>query len=338
MPSDSGESPLAKAKDWVEVECPKCKGKAERETDVMPNWAGSSWYFLRYVDPKNTEVLADKGKIKKWMPVDWYNGGTEHTTLHLLYSRFWHKFLFDIGVVNTKEPYIKRTFHGFILGEDNEKMSKSRNNVVNPNDVIDKYGADTLRLYEMFMGPFNQAIAWSTDGLMGPRRFLDRVWRLSEKVKDVKSNFETLRHQTIRKVSDDVEEMRFNTAISAMMVYLNELEKTEEISQEDFLSLLSLLAPFAPHITEELWNKLEKNNSIHLTPWPAYDKNKVVEKRHLVVIQVNGKVRGELEVGEESEEEITEKAVLIETVRKHLEGKKIKKTIYVKNKILNIVL
>lgn len=338
MPSDSGESPLAKAKDWVEVECPKCKGKARRETDVMPNWAGSSWYFLRYTDPKNTEVLADKEKIKKWMPVDWYNGGTEHTTLHLLYSRFWHKFLFDIGVVNTKEPYLKRTFHGFILGEDNEKMSKSRGNVVNPNDIVDKYGADTLRLYEMFIGPFDQAIAWSTDGLMGPRRFLDRIWRLSEKVKDVKSNLETLRHQTIRKVSDDIENMRFNTAISTMMIYLNELEKIEEVSQEDFLPLLSLLAPFAPHITEELWNKSGKDNSIHLTSWPAYDRNKVVEKRHLVVIQINGKVRGELEIDGESEKEIKEKAVLIKTVQKHLEGKEIKRTIYVKNKILNIVL
>ncbi|MDP6119375.1 MAG: leucine--tRNA ligase [Candidatus Pacebacteria bacterium] len=340
MPSETGESPLSKAENWVNVKCPQCGEEAKRETDVMPNWAGSSWYFLRYLDPENNKVLVDKEKADKWMPVDWYNGGMEHTTLHLLYSRFWYKFLFDIGVVITPEPYKKRTSHGLILGEDNEKMSKSRGNVINPNDIVDRFGADTFRVYEMFMGPFDQAIAWSNDGLMGPRRFLEKIWRASEKVSDIRmsSELESLMHETVEKVGEDIEEMKFNTAVSSMMIYFNQIEKEEDIPREAFRTLLLLLAPFTPHITEELWEKLKEKESIHLTPWPAYDKNKVAKNRHLVVIQVNGKVRGEFETEESNEEKIKEVALSQERVRGHVQGKEIKRVIYVKNKLINIVI
>jgi len=336
MPNEDGESPLAKVLDWVNVKCPKCQGDAKRETDVMPNWAGSSWYFLRYIDPHNGEALVDKDKEKKWMPVDWYNGGMEHTTLHLLYSRFWHKFLFDIGVVHESEPYKKRTSHGFILGEDGEKMSKSRGNVVNPDDMVDRFGADSLRLYEMFIGPFDQATSWSTDGMMGPRRFLDKLWRLSEKVIERESD-ETLLHETIKKVTEDIEAMRFNTAISSMMIFLNELSKEDNLSKESFKALLLLLAPFAPHITEELWQKIGGKESIHLTPWPAYDKNKIVKNRHLIVVQVNGKVRGEFETEQTEKEVLKDLALGQKRVSEQIEGKEIKKIIYIKNKLINIV-
>jgi leucyl-tRNA synthetase len=352
MPSDSGESPLAKAEDWVNVKCPKCAGGAKRETDVMPNWAGSSWYFLRYIDPKNDSALADKRKLEKWMPVNWYNGGMEHTTLHLLYSRFWHKFLFDIGAVNTSEPYKKRTSHGFILGEDNEKMSKSRGNVVNPDDVIERFGADTLRTYEMFMGPFDQAISWSMDGLMGPRRFLERVWRASQKVSEdkVSKGDESSMHETIQKVTDDIEEMKFNTAVSSMMIYFNHLDKKEYIPKELFKTLISLLAPFAPHIAEELWQELGEKDSIHLTPWPAYDKNKIVKNKHLIIVQVNGKFRAQFEVSLDAtrndstkseslnEKDIKERALSLKKIGQYTEGKDIKKVIYVKGRLINIVI
>ena len=336
MPNDDGESPLSKATDWVNVKCPKCDEDAKRETDTMPNWAGSSWYFLRYLDPKNDSKLIDPEKEKKWMPVDWYNGGNEHTTLHLLYSRFWHKFLFDIGVVHESEPYKKRTSHGLIIGEDGEKMSKSRGNVINPDDIVERFGADTLRIYEMFMGPFDQAVAWSTDGLMGPRRFLDKIWRAKEKVADISGN-ESLRHETIKKVTEDIEEMKFNTAVSTMMIYFNEWGGGESVPKEDYETLLLLLAPFAPHITEELWQKLSKDNSIHLTPWPAYDKTKIVKNKHTIVVQVNGKVRGKFETEKSGEEEIKKEALNISKIKDHIGEKKIKKFIYVENKLLNIV-
>jgi leucyl-tRNA synthetase len=341
MPNDAGESPLSKVTDWVNVKCPKCGGSAKRETDTMPNWAGSSWYFLRYIDPHNDKVIVDREKEKKWMPVDWYNGGNEHTTLHLLYSRFWHKFLFDIGVVHESEPYKKRTSHGLIIGEDGEKMSKSKGNVINPDDIVERFGADTLRVYEMFMGPFDQAVAWSTDGLMGPRRFLERIWRASGKLNEVEprsTETESLMHETIKKVSEDIEEMKFNTAISTMMSYFNEINKEEGMVKEDYKTLLLLLAPFAPHITEELWNKLGEDNSIHLTPWPAYDKNKVVKEKHLIVVTVNGKVRGEFETEESREEEVKKQAISLPRVKDYVEGRKIKKLIYIEGKLLNIVI
>ncbi|PIP86602.1 leucine--tRNA ligase [Candidatus Campbellbacteria bacterium CG11_big_fil_rev_8_21_14_0_20_44_21] len=338
MPDEDGESPLLKAKDWVNVKCPKCSGAAQRETDVMPNWAGSSWYFLRYLDSRNDDALVSKEKEKKWMPVDWYNGGMEHTTLHLLYSRFWYKFLFDIGAVSSEEPYKKRTSHGFILGEDNEKMSKSRGNVINPDEIVKYFGADTLRLYEMFIGPFDQAVVWSTDGLLGPRRFLDKLYKALDRVKVIKSRKESLMHQSVKKVSEDIESMKFNTAISAMMISLNELLKDEEISKEDYGLLLKLLAPFAPHITEELWQKLGGKGSIHLTPWPTYDKKKIVKKTNLIVVQVNGKVRGQFQSENSDEEEIKKTALNLDKVKPYLEDGKARRVIYVKDKLVNIVL
>jgi leucyl-tRNA synthetase family protein len=340
MPSDDGESPLSKIESWVNVKCPKCGGDAKRETDVMPNWAGSSWYFLRYLDPRNSEALAQKEKIEKWMPVDWYNGGMEHTTLHLLYSRFWHKFLFDIGVVSTSEPYQKRTSHGFILGEDGEKMSKSRGNVINPDDVVSRFGADTLRVYEMFMGPFNQGIAWSTDGLMGPRRFLERVWRARDKVSSnslPNEEQEYLMNEVIEKVSTDIEEMKFNTAVSSMMIYFNAIEKGESIPEKLYRTLILLLAPFAPHFTEEIWSGLGENSSIHLTPWPAHDKNKSVKKKHLIVVQINGKVRAQFETEDLSKDKVEQIALSLDKTKEHLMGREVKRVVYVEGKLLNIV-
>jgi len=337
LPSEDGESPLSKATDWVDVKCPKCGESAKRETDVMPNWAGSSWYFLRYIDPKNPNALVDKKKEKKWMPVDWYNGGMEHTTLHLLYSRFWHKFLYDIGVVTTSEPYQKRTSHGFILGEDGDKMSKSRGNVINPDDVVEHFGADTLRIYEMFIGPFNQAIAWSTDGLMGPRRFLDKVWRLSKNVDLHNSDTTTLIQPTIKKVSDDIDNMKFNTAISSLMIYVNQFTN-KTIPKLEYKILLQILAPFAPHITEELWEKLGEKESIHLTAWPAYDRNKAVQKRSSVVVQINGKVRDQLDTEDFLEESVIKKALALPRVKERIKGKKVERVIYIEGKLLNIVL
>ncbi len=335
-PTDSGESPLTKAEDWVNVKCPSCSGEAKRETDVMPNWAGSSWYYLRYADSDNDKVFADEKNLKYWTPVDWYNGGMEHTTLHLLYSRFWHKFLYDIKVVPTHEPYQKRTSHGLILAEGGEKMSKSKGNVVNPDEVVENFGADSLRLYEMFMGPFDQAIAWSTDNMVGVRRFIEKVWRLNEKVKDTESSL--VLDSAIKKVGEDIEAMKFNTAISQMMILVNEMEKKEEVSKADYETLLVLIAPFAPHVAEELWTKLGNETSVLTEKWPEYDESKMVEDTISIAVQVDGKVRADIEISiDEDEEKVKEKALEEDNVKKWTEGKNIEKVMYIKGKIVSIV-
>lgn len=338
QPTDSGESPLANISKWVNTKCPNCKGKARRETDTMPNWAGSSWYYLRYIDPKNKKVFADKKNLKYWTPVDWYNGGNEHTTLHLLYSRFWHKFLFDLGFVPTSEPYMKRTSHGMILADDGTKFSKSKGNGVDPEDVVKNYGADSLRLYEMFMGPFDQAVLWSNDGMVGPRRFLERVWNISNKLsKNSSSSVEKLLNKTIKKVGEDIEEMRFNTAISTMMILLNEMDKSE-VSKKDFKKFLQILSPFAPHITEELWNVLGEKKSINLSIWPKYNENLIKDEEIKIVIQINGKVRAEMMIRiDESEGEVKKNALLISDILRNINNREVKKIIYVKNRLINIV-
>lgn len=340
QPTETGESPLANIDKWVNTKCPKCNGKAKRETDTMPNWAGSSWYYLRYTDPKNKKVFADPKKLKYWTPVDWYNGGMEHTTLHLLYSRFWHKFLFDLGLVPTSEPYKKRTSHGMILAEGGEKMSKSVGNVINPDDIIKNVGADSLRIHEMFMGPFDQAIAWDSNSIAGSRRFIEKVWKLKEKIgKNSNESIEVLIHKTIKKVGEDIEEMRFNTAISSMMILVNELEKTSEISKENYEILLQLLSPFAPHVTEELWSMLRNKKSIHLSPWPKYDENKFVKNVVDIMIQINGKVRGSLKCPvNTSDSDIQNTATQSPEIKKWIEGKVIKKVIIIKGKLINIVI
>jgi leucyl-tRNA synthetase len=338
QPTDTGESPLANITDWVNTTCPKCGGQAKRETDTMPNWAGSSWYFLRYTDPHNDEAFASKSALEHWMPVDWYNGGMEHTTLHLLYSRFWNKFLFDIGLVPTSEPYKKRTSHGNVLAADGFRMSKSRGNVINPDSVIETFGADTLRLYEMFMGPFEQAIAWSESALVGPRRFLERVWKLKEKVTDDTGDSVEM-HKAIKSVSQDIETLGFNTAISALMIYANALEKKESVSKVEYETLLKLLAPFAPHITEEIWHNLGHGSSIHLEKWPEYDESKLVEDTVTLGIQVNGKVRATITVSrDENEDSIREKVLKMDEINKWLEGQNPKKFIVIPGKIVSIVL
>ncbi len=343
-PTDNGESPLASISKWVNTTCPKCKGKAKRETDTMPNWAGSSWYFLRYTDPKNNKELASKKALSYWMKegVDWYNGGMEHTTLHLLYSRFWHKFLYDIKVVPTSEPYMKRTSHGMILAEGGVKMSKSIGNTIDPKDIVSSYGADTLRIYEMFMGPFDQAVTWSTESIIGSRRFLDKIWRIGEsKISDdVKLNkdFQTLLHKTIKKISSDIETMSFNTAISSMMVFVNEMERIESISKSDFKMFLQILAPFAPHLTEELWNHTGEKSSIHKSSWPKYNPKKIIEDTIKIAVQINGKVRTEILIGVDlNEEEIKSQVLKDEVLIPWLENKEIKRFIYVKGRIVNIV-
>ncbi len=338
QPRDDGESPLASIEEWVSVKCPKCKGEAKRETDVMPNWAGSSWYFLRYADPKNKKEFASAKALKTWMPVDWYNGGMEHTVLHLLYSRFWNKFLFDLELVPTDEPYKKRTSHGIILAENGEKMSKSRGNVVNPDDIVRRFGADTLRVYEMFMGPFEQAIAWNESSLVGPRRFLERVWRLAKKISDKIPTDENSLHETIRKVSDDVENLGFNTAVSALMIRTNSLEKKEAVSKEEFETLLKLLAPFAPHITEELWHLLGHKKSIHLEKWPVADPDKLQKTDFTLAIQIDGRVRGSIKVSiDEDDEDIKARALALPEVKKWLKNGSPKKVILVPKKIISIV-
>jgi len=337
QPTDNGESPLAKIDLWVNTQCPKCSGEAKRETDTMPNWAGSSWYFLRYMDPDNNESFASKDALKYWSPVDWYNGGMEHTTLHLLYSRFWNKFLFDIGLVPTSEPYKKRTSHGIILAGDGEKMSKSRGNVVNPDMVIEQFGADTLRVYEMFMGPFEQAIAWSEASLVGPRRFIERVWKLSSKVGDTETDNYSM-HSAIKKVTEDIESMGFNTAVSALMVWANELDKREFISRAEYETLVSLFAPFAPHVAEELWSNLGHKDSVHASSWPKYDVSKLVKSEIVYAIQINGKVRGEVVVSKDLDQSEVEKLALSnEGILRWLEGKEVKKVIFVPGKVVNIV-
>lgn len=341
-PTETGESPLASITDWVNTTCPTCKGKAQRETDTMPNWAGSSWYYLRYVDPHNDQVFADEDKIKQWTPVDWYNGGMEHTTLHLLYSRFWHKFLFDLGLVPTKEPYQKRTSHGLILAEGGAKMSKSVGNVINPDDIVKVVGADALRIYQMFMGPFDQAIAWDQNGIVGTRRFIERVWKLKEKIGDPTieqvRKIENLIHKTIKKTSDDIEQMKFNTYISSLMIAVNEMEKETVISQESYATLLKLLSPCAPHVTEELWSQMGMKGSVHQALWPIFDPTKVQEASFSIVVQVNGKLRAEFSVASgATDEEIKSTALALPEIGKWLGGKEPKKVIVVKGKLVSIV-
>ena len=340
MPTDTGESPLAAMRDWVETTCPKCGGKAERETDTMPQWAGSSWYFLRYIDPHNDEAFASKEAIDYWMPVDWYNGGMEHTTLHLLYSRFWHKFLYDQGLVSCPEPYMKRTSHGMILGENNEKMSKSRGNVINPDDIVNEFGADTLRTYEMFIGAFELSASWSMEGVKGCRKFLERVWKLQDMLIEgdsYRENLETKIHQTIKKVSNDFENLKFNTAIAAMMSLVNDFYKEKSINKAEYATLILLLNPVAPHMTEELWESIYGGRA-YQQKWPEYDEAKTVESNVEIAVQINGKVKATLGVAlDEDEESVKAKAHAIPAIAELMDGKNVVKEIYVKGRILNIV-
>ena len=338
MPTDTGESPLAAMTEWVNTTCPCCGGPAKRETDTMPQWAGSSWYFLRYTDPHNKEALASKEALAYWMPVDWYNGGMEHTTLHLLYSRFWHRFLYDQKVVNTPEPYQKRTSHGMILGENGEKMSKSRGNVVNPDDIVRDYGADTLRTYEMFIGAFDLSAAWSENGVKGCRRFLERVWKLQDILtdgEDYSDDLMTKMHQTIKKVSGDYENLKYNTAIAALMTLLNDVAKKGAVNRAEFKTFLILLNPVAPHITEELWNACGYEGRIYQTVWPEYDEAKTVEDTVEVAVQINGKTRTVISVPRDIAKE---DAVALgrEALKDKLSGNVVKE-IYVPGRIINIV-
>ncbi|MFH0906772.1 MAG: leucine--tRNA ligase [bacterium] len=343
-PSHTGESPLAKMEKWVNVKCPKCNCSGQRETDTMPNWAGSSWYFLRYIDPNNSSKFADFKKLKYWLPVDLYNGGMEHTTLHLLYSRFWHKVLYDLKLVPTNEPYQSRCSHGIVLAEDGSKMSKSKGNVINPDEIVSKYGADTLRFYEMFMGPYDQTISWSSKSVQGCFRFLNRVWQIFNNENKIGSKTEPelthKLHQVIKKISEDLEEMKFNTAISAFMKFVNSWEKDKMIlAKKDAEIFLILMSPFAPHIAEELWNGLGYKKSIFIEKWPKYDKELVKEKIRELVIQINGKVRDKIEVKDGiSEKEINELVMSQEKVLKWLGNKKPKKIIYIQNRLVNLVI
>ncbi len=350
QPTDTGESPLATIDKWVNTKCPKCKGAAKRETDTMPNWAGSSWYFLAYLLSKKAfkgPVSADNWKSEMenfgyFMPVNWYNGGNEHTTLHLLYSRFWNKFLFDLGFAPTSEPYMKRTAHGMILGEGGVKMSKSLGNVINPNEIVKIYGADTMRVYEMFMGPFDQAVAWSTESIIGSRRFIEKVWRMGDKAsasarssKDV----EKLLHKTVKKVSEDIEDMHFNTAVSSMMILATEMEKAEAVSIDDFKIFLKILSPFAPHVAEELWHALGEEGSISFSSWPVADPDILHDEEIKIAVQINGKVRAEISIqAAMTEEEVAKAALANGAVSKFTEGKAVKKTIYVKGRLINILI
>jgi leucyl-tRNA synthetase len=339
MPTDNGESPLAAMTDWVNCKCPKCGGPAKRETDTMPQWAGSSWYFLRYTDPKNTDALASKEALDYWLPVDWYNGGMEHTTLHLLYSRFWHRFLFDQGVVPTKEPYQKRTSHGMILGENGEKMSKSRGNVINPDDIVNEFGADTLRTYEMFIGAFDLSASWYEHGVKGCRRFLDRVWKLQEIVDNddmgYSKDFETKMHQVIKKVSNDFENLKYNTAIAALMGLINDFFKKGSVTKGEFKTFITLLNPVAPHITEELWEIQGFEGRLYQTAWPEYDEAKTVEDTIEIAVQINGKTKMTIAISRNEEKDSAiEKAK--EALGSKLAGD-IVKEIYVPGRIINIV-
>lgn len=347
IPTADGDSPLAKADKWIKVKCPKCKAWARRETDVMPNWAGSSWYYLRYADSKNKKSFADFKKLNYWLDglsrqggVDWYNGGMEHTTLHLLYSRFWHKFLYDQRLVPGKEPYHKRTSHGFILAPDSQKMSKSRGNVINPDVMVERFGADALRLYEIFIGPFEQTASWNEDGLVGTRRFLERVWRISSKVntKVDNNNLGPLLDQCVKKVGDDIEMMKFNTCVSQMMILVNAMESEDQISQKTFETFLKILSPFAPHLAEELWQKLGHKKSITLESWPKTLEIKEVVKEVKIIIQINGKVRDEILVSPTlSQDEISNLVQKREVTSKWLAGKTLKKTIFIPNRLINFV-
>ena len=338
-PGENGESPLALLDDWKNTKCPVCGGKAVRETDTMPQWAGSSWYYLRYMDPFNDKELVSKENAEYFGQVDWYNGGMEHTTLHLLYSRFWHKFLYDIGVVPYDEPYQKRTSHGMILGPNGEKMSKSKGNVINPDDVVKEFGADTLRLYEMFMGPFNEVAAWSTDSIRGCAHFLDRVWNMQNMITENKNeNIIKSLNRTIKKVSEDIENMKFNTAISSFMIFVNDVYKEGEISKENYITLLTLMNPFVPHITEELNRLIGKRKQISSYTWPTYDESLIKDETYELVVQVNGKIRGRKTLNmNASEEEMKKEAKTIENVNNYLDGKEIIKTIVIKNKLINFI-
>ena len=345
-PGDDGESPLTKATEWLNTTCPKCKGSAKRETDVMPNWAGSNWYFIRYTDPKNDKELVDRKKADYWLPVDWYNGGMEHNTLHLLYSRFVYKFLADINVVPKHkdigdEPYSKRTAQGMILGEGGVKMSKSKGNVINPDGYLDKYGADTVRIYEMFMGPFDQSIAWDDKGVNGVYRFLNKVWDLQDKVveKEISKEVQNLIHKSIKKVGEDIDNMRFNTAVSQMMILVNALDKESEISKEVFERFVLILAPFAPHMAEEMWQALGNKNSLASFAWPDYDKNLAQDDKVIIGIQVNGKVRDDIELDFDTEpsESLQAEILAREKVVRNIKDKEVVKFIHIRNKIISIV-
>ena len=341
-PTDTGESPLSKMTDWVETTCPCCGGKAYRETDTMPQWAGSSWYFLRYMDPHNKEALASKEALNYWSPVDWYNGVMEHTTLHLLYSRFWHKFLYDIGVVPTPEPYAKRTSHGMILGENGEKMSKSRGNVVNPDDIVQQYGADTMRLYEMFIGDFEKAAPWNDKGIKGCRRFVERYYNLQEKLIDgdeVRPELECSIHKTIKKVSEDIENIKFNTAIASLMALMNDINAVGSINKKEYAIFSILLNPFAPHVTEEIWSTCNLGDGMVVDqPWPEYDESKCKANEIEIAVQVNGKIKTKLMIPAEAEQaEVIALAKAEENVKKSVEGMNIIKEIYVKGRLVNIV-
>ena len=343
-PTDTGESPLSKMTDWVNCKCPKCGGDAQRETDTMPQWAGSSWYYLRYMDPHNDKALASKEALDYWSPVDWYNGGMEHTTLHLLYSRFWHKFLYDIGVVPTKEPYQKRTSHGMILGEGGEKMSKSRGNVVNPNDIVDQYGADTMRLHIMFIGDFEKAVSWSNEAVKGSKRFLDRCWNLQETCSNdeaISAANESILHKTIKKVTQDIDELKMNTAIAALMTMVNEFY-ANGCTKGDVEQLLLLLSPFAPHMVEEMWENMgfaaKYGKMACQMEWPEHDESKTVDAKVVMAVQVMGKLKGTIEVPTDSDEAtVVSAAMAMEKVQRLAEGKQLVKTILVPNKLVNLI-
>ncbi len=344
-PTDDGESPLSKMTDWVNTTCPCCGGPAKRETDTMPQWAGSSWYFLRYMDPHNDKELASKQALEYWSPVDWYNGGMEHTTLHLLYSRFWHKFLYDIGVVPTKEPYAKRTSHGMILGEGGEKMSKSRGNVVNPNDIVAQYGADTMRLHIMFIGDFEKAVSWSNEAVKGSKRFLDRCFNLQDMATDdenISAKNESIVHKTIKKVTQDIDELKMNTAIASMMTMVNEFY-ANGCSKGDVRALCLLLSPFAPHMVEEMWENMgfaaKEGRMAMQMPWPEYDEAKTVDATREMAVQVNGKLKSTITVPSDSEDSVViDAACADEKVKRLMEGKQLVKTIVVKNKLINLII
>ena len=337
QPSGTGESPLAKIKDWVNVRCPQCKGKAKRETDTMPNWAGSNWYYLRYCDPKNSKELASYKKLEYWMPIDWYNGGMEHTTLHLLYSRFIYKFLYDIKAVPCSEPYAKRTSHGMVLAEDGRKMSKSFNNVINPDEIVNKYGADTLRIYEMFIGPFDQAIAWSAQGVKGAHRFLNKAWNLVLEADKSSSGAVKAINELTKKIDEDIEKMKFNTTVSAFMEFLNFVSKNKA-DKKTMERFLILLAPFAPHFSEELWHILGHKKSIFLEKWPQYDSKKIKIEKIELIIQINGKVRDKIKADYGLSQKEAEKMSLSqEKIKKWTNQKKIKKIFFIPNKLINIV-
>ncbi|MBU2539653.1 leucine--tRNA ligase [Patescibacteria group bacterium] len=341
QPTGTGESPLSAISKWVNVKCPKCKGSAKRETDTMPNWAGSSWYFMRYIDPKNNKELTDSAKLKYWMPVDWYNGGMEHTTLHLLYSRFWYKFLYDIKVAPQSEPYAKRTSHGMVLAEDSRKMSKSWGNVVNPDNIVKEYGADTLRLYEMFMGPFDQAIAWNTQGIKGCRRFLERFWDLILGCNSKKSSkeVESALNRLIKKIGSYLEAAKFNTSVAAFMEFLNFISSHQnEVGKDTIEKLLILFSPFAPHISEELWKQAGFKGFCCEQEWPKYDSELIKRERVLLIIQINGSVRDKIEVDSDITQKEAEKLALnSEKIKKWIEGKEVKKIIFILGKLINLV-